>query len=390
MSQGESTHKRSHPRPPRGEPVTIGKPGDPSADAFRKRLFDVFYSTGLTRTEFGERLGRHQSFVTRVLNGDQSSITKADLEAWARTAKHPVSPLWLQLGQNNARASPATTPVGDNTIQPRESLLGSETPASNEVSSGQGEGESLVPLHHRLNNSPSRKAEIENFCEELASSPDHETSFAPFYKGVPRATWMSGAGIVQTTASEFFEVWAEPEYFEPYEASMYLLKQNGLDVRRLFVLTHAAMRAYKDEWHKVITRHEELGLAPKFILSEDAEMINREIGVSCDALGVVNEERMVLVKLRQKTSSGGLHLPGDPPIMLQTTNRRLCEKASNILLHYWDNASDPDSFRSWSGPLPANLRASLNEELKNILFRASCLIDPPMNKGSLGNRPEWP
>jgi hypothetical protein len=171
-------------------------------------------------------------------------------------------------------------------------------------------------------------------------------------------------------------LWDNPNYFEHYEASLYALGNKGLEVQRLFVLTRAAMWNYKDQWHKVITRHERLGLKPKFILHEDAGIINREVGINCDAFGIVNKERMVLVKLNRNISSGGVILPFASPTMLQTTNKNLCLKASNVLHRYWKKAQSPSHFRGWWGNLPDDLQISLEDELRMIHFYARCLIDP--------------
>jgi Domain of unknown function (DUF4062) len=59
------------------------------------------------------------------------------------------------------------------------------------------------PNHLALNNPRFRKNRIATFCEDLASSPPDETSFIPFYGGGNLANWVSRAGIVQSTSSEF-------------------------------------------------------------------------------------------------------------------------------------------------------------------------------------------
>jgi hypothetical protein len=105
MRNGQSSRGKTGSRPPRGAAVPIGKLRDPRADAFRERLWHVFQSSELNRTEFGERLGRDQSFVSRILNGDQFSLTRKELEAWARAGRPVVTAHWLETGQSVDPAS---------------------------------------------------------------------------------------------------------------------------------------------------------------------------------------------------------------------------------------------------------------------------------------------
>jgi hypothetical protein len=226
-----------------------------------------------------------------------------------------------------------------------------------------------APAYVRLNEDQLRQIAIGSFSSDLVASPLAETKFVNFYDCVEEASnWLGGSGVVQTTSLEFKEVWLDPRYFPVYEASLITLLKKGLDVCRIFILNPEIQMSERrrKEFQKVIIRHDLLGLRPRVLVRPDALTVHKSIGIDCDSFTIIEMSAMFLVKIWSPWSMKIGDINTNEPIMLKTTNKSLCTKASNIFNYYWKEARTVEFLREQWGALTKEYVKIIEEEARQI------------------------
>lgn len=232
----------------------------------------------------------------------------------------------------------------------------------------------VVPISYKWNLPEFRERAIARFSQELARSPMTETSFVDYFNFVSDVAYQNSSGNIHIATMEFNEVWEDQNVYVPYEAMLVRYKDAGLVPRRLFLVDIAKLRddQYRARFHKVIFRHQELGLSPRISVLQDTKSKLREaVGVSCDAYAVIKLDYALLIQLDT----------GQEPAMLKTSDQFICKAIRDVLHKIWTfDAVDLDTFESDWGALKETYKKHVEIEAAHILKINETLLSRNRNR----------
>lgn len=224
------------------------------------------------------------------------------------------------------------------------------------------------PAYLKWNAPDLRPGKLELISPMLAPDPVEVTRFIHHLEVLHDFGWLHDPAHVQTSTGtmEFFDVWSDPDFFRPYEATLLRFDKAGRQVDRLFQieLGRTASDRYVSMVRRVLLRHRALALRPRIIVLNDAYSMNNDIGVACDALVVLDAASSLI--LNYPTSAN--------PVFVRSDNRKFAAHASNIFLDYWQRSADSQAFLDRYPASERDLKAAEREaELVNAdyeLFRS--------------------
>lgn len=208
---------------------------------------------------------------------------------------------------------------------------------------------SLGPGHPPFSdwNSPLvRPGKIERISPMLADDSIEITRFIHHLEVLHDFGWLHEPAIVQTSTMEFSDIWSDPGFFRPYEATLLRFDKARRQVDRLFQIDSGRLASpgYVSMVRQVLLRHQALGLKPRIIRVNDAYSMNRKIGVACDALVVLDAAASLILN----------YPPGAIPVFVRSDNRKFAAHASNVFLEYWRQCVPSEAFLERHPPSEAD------------------------------------
>ncbi len=201
-------------------------------------------------------------------------------------------------------------------------------------------GSSVIDGAPRLHldwNAPDKRSElIARVSPALSLDSPEITRFIDHLEILNDFAWLDTPSHIQTTTMEFSDIWSDPGFFIPYEASLLRFDRAGRRVDRLFQIDAGMIVAapYVSLVKRVLLRHQALGLKPKVLRLDEGNSMHRRMGADCDVILILDAKSTIIVNYRGETD----------PAFIRSDNLAFASHASNVFCDYWKDCKDAQAF----------------------------------------------
>ncbi|MCU7827445.1 MAG: hypothetical protein KZQ85_00100 [Candidatus Thiodiazotropha sp. (ex Myrtea sp. 'scaly one' KF741663)] len=194
------------------------------------------------------------------------------------------------------------------------------------------------PIYDKWKEPKKAKILLASFSEEFTTHPPEITSLVNYVEWhADHDDWEKGAGVLLTATYNEIDIhWMNQNVFAFYEAGMLNRKDDGWDIRRLFVFGPEILDPNKNMvFQHVLYRHHLLGLSPKVSSIVPVDECTSSIGVNSDAF----------LSLNQKVTCYIRFMDNGFPAMVRTTNGEHISRTESAFLDTWNHNSE--KFDNW-------------------------------------------
>lgn len=206
-----------------------------------------------------------------------------------------------------------------------------------------------------------RKERLTGFSKEFAEHPPSVSDLVDYYEWHEESDdWHSGKGkgrLLSATVDEMQSLWANREFYFPYETQVKYFAIRGVSVHRVFLLRggEIATETSRSELFEALWRHLILKFDTRVAYVHELRKAFGKLGIRCGTAATLNAKIAYFLRLSNT---------GDP-LLLRTVNRLVCSRADNVL---WSLIKNSESAKHWLDQrnVPEAIRVKAIDEAEAI------------------------
>jgi len=235
-------------------------------------------------------------------------------------------------------------------------------PFDNLVTSGPTSSSALC---REWNDPTIRSQMIARLSDELVNDPPEITSYIDYFAMLSDFEFLRHREHIQSTTLEYPQLWANPDVFVSYEATLIQHGSEGRVVDRVFVVhpAHLNNKLYLQIVRRVLHRHLLIGLSPRVLLDHEARTLSKSMGTHADGILIFDKEYSILLDYHTQRE----------PALLGSHNKTFCVSASNAFLSHWHRSRPAPEFLARLDPISRREAKAIEEEAE-LVFKVRSIL----------------